>query len=257
MQKVNMNILRLMAVIFAMNIAAFGQWVDVRLPNTPRTPDGKPILSAPAPKAADGKPDLSGLWRAGDNALLQDLSAGQGGAPMQPWAAALYKERSESLGKGKPQERCIPHGVPDGMLVRNFPFKIVQTSDEVMLLYEEFNHFRQIFTDGRSFPPETTETWFGYSIAKWEGDTLVAETIGFNDGSWLDNNGHPHTNALRVTERFHRRDFGHLDIQVTFDDPKAYTKPWTVTLPFELYPDMELIESICENEKDQGHMVGK
>ena len=252
-----MRTIRIIAVALAMNSAAFAQWVDVKLPNTPRTRDGKPILSAPAPKAVDGKPDLSGLWRAADNRLLQDLAAGQGGAPMHPWAAALYKERSESLGKGKPLERCIPHGVPDGMLVRNFPYKIVQTSDVVLLLYEEFNHFRQIFTDGRGFPPETTETWFGYSIGHWEGDTLVAETIGFNDGSWLDNNGHPHTNALRVTERFHRRDLGHLDIQVTFDDSKAYTKPWSVNLPFELYPDMELIESICENEKDREHMVGK
>ena len=249
--------LRFAAMLFVVNVAAFGQWVNVKLPNTPRTPDGKPILSAPAPKAVDGKPDLSGLWRAADNRLLQDLAADQGGAPMHPWAAALFKERSESLGKGKPLERCIPHGVPDGMLVRNFPYKIVQTSDVVLLLYEEFNHFRQIFTDGRGFPPETTETWFGYSIGHWEGDTLVAETIGFNDGSWLDNNGHPHTNALRVTERFHRRDFGHLDVQVTFDDPKAYTKPWSVNLSFEMYPDMELIESICENEKDREHMVGK
>jgi hypothetical protein len=249
--------LRLAAVIFAMNYAASAQWVDLKLPNTPRTPDGKPNLSAPAPQAADGKPDLSGLWRTVDGRYLQDLSADQGGAPLQPWAAAVYNERSSSFGKGKPQERCIPHGVPDGMLVRNFPFKIIQTPSEVVIIYEEFNHFRQIFTDGRGFPPETTETWFGYSIGKWEGDTLVAETIGFNDGSWLDNSGHPHTNALRVTERFRRRDFGHLDIQVTFDDPKAYTKPWTVTLPFELYSDMELIESICENEKDRGHMVGK
>lgn len=249
--------LRFAALILSINCAAFAQWVDVKLPNTPRTPDGKPNLTAPAPRAADGKPDLSGLWRAADGTLLQDLGAKIGGAPLQPWAAALHNERASSLGRGKPLERCIPHGVPDGYLVRNFPFKLVQTPDVVVILYEEFNHFRQIFTDGRGFPPETTETWFGYSIGKWEGDTLVAETIGFNDGSWLDNSGHPHTNALRVTERFRRRDFGHLDIQVTFDDPKAYTKPWTVTLPFELYADQELIESICENEKDREHMVGK
>jgi hypothetical protein len=248
---------RFATMILVMNCAAWAQWVNLKMPNTPRTPDGKPNLSAPAPKAADGKPDLSGLWRTADGRFLQDLAKDQGGAPLQPWAAALYKERSTALGKGKPQERCIPHGVPDGMLVRNFPFKIVQTPDVVVIIYEEFNHFRQIFTDGRGFPPETTETWFGYSIGKWEGDTLVAETIGFNDGSWLDNSGHPHTDALRVTERFRRRDFGHMDLQITFDDPKAYTKPWSVTLPFELYPDMELIESICENEKDRGHMVGK
>jgi hypothetical protein len=143
------------------------------------------------------------------------------------------------------------------MLVRNSPFKIVQTADVVVILYEEFNHYRQIFTDGRSFPPETNESWFGYSIGRWEGDTLVAETVGFNDKSWLDDPGHPHSEALRVTERFHRRDFGQMEIQITFDDPKAYTKPWSVTVPFTLYPDTELIESICENEKDHAHMVGK
>ena len=242
--------------VFVVNTAS-AQWVNLKLPNTPRTPDGRPNLTAPAPKAADGKPDLSGIWRSANGRNLQDLGAEIGGAPLQPWAAALRNERSTTMGKGKPLERCIPHGVPDGMLVRNFPFKIVQTPDLVAIVYEEFNHFRQIFTDGRGFPPETTETWFGYSIGKWEGDTLVAETIGFNDGSWLDNSGLPHTNALRVTERFRRRDFGHMDIQITFDDPKAYTKPWTVTLPFDLYPDTELIESICENEKDRAHMVGK
>src|SRR5262249_23672357 len=252
-----MRTLRLITIFFAMTSAVSAQWVTVTLPNTPRTPDGKPILSAPAPKDADGKPDLSGVWRTVDGKYLQNLAAEMGGAPLQAWAAALHNERSSSLGKGKPLERCIPHGVPDGMLVRNFPYKIIQTPDVVVLLYEEFNHFRQIFTDGRRFPPETTETWFGYSIGRWEGDTLVAETIGFNDGSCLDNNGPPPTNALRVTERFHRRDFGHLDIQVTFDDPKAYTKPWTVNLPFELYADAELIESICENEKDREHMIGK
>jgi hypothetical protein len=246
-----MGILGLTAIIFL-------QWVDLKLPNTPRLPDGKPNLSAPVPKTFDGKPDLSGLWRSADGRNLQDLGAGlPGGAPLQPWAAALRNERSSAMGKGKPLERCIPHGVPDGMLVRNFPFKIVQTPDLVVIAYEEFNHFRQVFTDGRTLPVDPMETWFGYTAGKWEGDTLVAETIGFNDGSWLDNAGLPHTNALRVTERFHRRDFGHMDLQITFDDSKAYTKPWTVTLPFELYPDMELIESICENEKDREHMVGK
>jgi len=124
-------------------------------------------------------------------------------------------------------------------------------------LYEEFNHYRQIFTDRRGFPPETNESWFGYSIGRWDGDTLVTETVGFNDKGWLDDPGHPRSDALRVTERFHRPAFGQMDIQITFDDPKAYTKPWTVTIRFDLYPDSELIESICENEKDRAHIVGK
>jgi hypothetical protein len=233
------------------------QWVSLTLPNTPRLPDGKPNLSAPAPKASNGKPDLSGIWRVGTGRYLQNIAADVGEAPFQPWAAALYKERSEALGKGRPSEECIPHGIPDGMLVRNSPFKIVQTPGELIILYEEFNHFRQIFADGRGLPPETSPSWFGYSTGRWEGDTFVAETVGFNDKSWFDDPGHPHSEDLRVTERFQRRDFGHLTVQVTFDDPKAYTKPWSATVPFDLLPDTELIESICENEKDHAHIVGK
>jgi hypothetical protein len=252
-----MRTVAVIVTILIVSCAASAQWLNVTLPNTPRTPDGKPNLTAPAPKTQDGKPDLSGIWRVTTGRYLQNIAADLGQPPFQPWAAALYKERTDVLGKGRPSERCIPHGIPDGMVVRNFPFKIVHTSGVVVILYEEFNHFRQIFTDGRGFPPETSESWFGYSLGKWEGNTFVAETVGFNDKSWLDDPGLPHSEALRVTERFQRRDFGHMDIQITFDDPKAYTKPWSVTIPFDLYPDTELIESICENEKDRPHMVGK
>ncbi|HEY2385080.1 MAG TPA: hypothetical protein VGK48_28220 [Terriglobia bacterium] len=233
------------------------QWIALALPNTPRTPDGKPDLSAPAPKTAEGKPNLSGIWRVGTNKYLFDITTGIGEAPFQPSAAELYRQRAESLGKDRPSERCIPHGIPDGMLVPNSPFKIVQTPGEMVILYEEFNHFRQIFTDGRRFPADASPSWFGYSIGRWDGDIFVAETIGFNDKSWFDDPGHPHTEALRVTERFRRPDFGHLDVEITFDDPKAYTKPWSVSIPFNLLPDTELIESICENEKDRAHIVGK
>jgi hypothetical protein len=234
-----------------------GQWVSVALPNTPRTADGKPNMSAPAPKSSDGKPDFSAIWRVATNRYLFNIAVDIGEAPFQPWAAALYKQRADSLGKDRPSERCIPHGIPDGMLVRNSPFKIVQMPGETVILYEEFNHYRQIFTDGRGFPPETSPSWFGYSIGRWEGDTFVAETTGFNDQSWFDDPGHPHSDALRVTERFRRPDFGHMTVDVTFDDPKAYTKPWSVTIPFNLLPDAELIESICENEKDHAHIIGK
>jgi len=233
------------------------QWVNLALPNTPRLPDGKPNLSAPAPKALNGKPDLSGIWRVATGRYLQNIAADVVEAPFQPWAATLYKERADALGKGRPSEQCIPHGIPDGMLVRNSPFKMVQTPNELIVLYEEFNHFRQIFTDGRGFPPDTSPSWYGYSTGRWEGDTFVAETIGFNDKSWFDDPGHPHSDQLRVTERFQRRDFGHMTVQITFDDPKAYTKPWSATVPFDLLPDTELIESICENEKDHAHIVGK
>lgn len=235
----------------------FSQWVNVPLPNTPRTSDGKPNLSAPAPLLSNGKADLSGIWRVADGRYLQNIAVEIGEAPFHPEALAFYRERADALGKGRPSERCIPHGIPDGMLVRNSPFKIVQTPGVTVILYEEFNHYRQIFTDGRAFPPETNASWFGYSIGKWDGDAFVAETIGFNDLSWLDDPGHPHSDALRVTERFRRLDFGRMEMQITFDDPKTYTKPWSATIPFTLLADTELIESICENEKDREHMIGK
>jgi hypothetical protein len=252
-----MRSVRVIAMIAVMSCTAAAQWVNLTLPNTPRTADGKPDLTAPAPRTPDGKPDLSGIWRVANGRYLQNIAADLGEPPFQPWAAALYKERADALGKGRPSERCIPHGIPDGMLVRNFPFKVVQTPDVVVILYEEFNHYRQIFTDGRGLPPETNASWFGYSIGRWEGDTLVAETVGLNDKAWLDDPGHPRSEAMRVSERFHRPRFGQMDVQITFDDSKAYTKPWSATIRFDLYPDTELIESICENEIDRSHIVGK
>ena len=245
------------AILVVMATPASAQWISLPLPGTPRTPDGKPNLAAPAPKTPDGKPDLSGIWRAAEGRYLQNITDGLAEVPFQPWAAALYKERVDNLAKGRPTERCLPHGIPDAMMVRSGPWKIVQTPGVTLILYEEFNHYRQLFADGRGFPKDTNPTWFGYSIGKWEGDTFVVNTTGFNDQSWLDDPGHPHTDAMRVIERFRRRDFGHLEIDITIDDPKAYTKPWTVTARFDLLPDTELIENICENEKDAQHMVGK
>src|SRR5262249_29133684 len=226
------------------------QWLDIRLAGTPRTADGKPNLSAPIKKTPDGKPDLSGIWRASDGKYLTNIAADEGEAPFQPWAEALYKERVANLGKDRPSGRCLPHAVPDNMMVRSGPFKIIQTPGVIVILFEEMNHFRQIFTDGRGFPSRTDPTWFGYSIGKWEGDTFVVETIGFNDLSSLCNPGHPHSEAMRVTERFKRRDFGHMDIQITIDDSKTYTRPWSANARFDIAPDSELLESICENEKD-------
>jgi hypothetical protein len=232
------------------------QWLDIRLAGTPRTPEGKPNLSAPVSKAPDGKPDLSGIWRAADGKYLANIAADEGEAPFQPWAEALYKERVANLGKDRPSGRCLPHAVPDNMMVRSGPFKIIQTPGVIVILFEEMNHFRQIFMDGRGFPEIKEPSWLGYSIGKWEGDTLVVETIGFHDRSWLDNPGHPHSDAMRVTERFKRRDFGHMDIQITIDDPKAYTRPWSANARFDLAPDSELLESICENEKDYENTIG-
>ena len=236
---------------------ASAQWLDIRLAGTPRTPDGKPNMSAPVSKTPDGKPDLSGVWRAADGKYLANIGADEGEPPFQPWAEALYKERVANLGKDRPSGRCLPHAVPDNMMVRSGPFKIIQTPGVVVILFEEMNHFRQIFTDGRGFPEIKEPSWFGYSVGKWEGDTLVVETIGFNDRSWLDNPGHPHTDAMKVIERFKRRDFGHMDIQITIDDSKAYERPWSANARFELVPDSELLESICENEKDYENTVDR
>ena len=247
-----------MAILYALAGPAAAQWMKLPLPGTPRLPDGKPNLAAPAPKTSDGKPDLSGIWTTETNRYSQNLAEDGVEAPIQPWAAALYKERLETLGRDKPQIHCLPHGVPDSMMVPGYPFKIVQTPGETIVLGEEFNQYRQIFTDGRTFPVDPNPAWFGYSIAKWEGATFVVETTGFNDQSWLDNGGHPHTDALHLTERFRRRSFGTLELDITIDDSKAYTKPWkSVTVHFKLLPDTELIEHLCENEKDIPHLVGK
>ena len=244
---------------FVMLLSTFvpvsAQWLNYPAPGIPRTPDGKPNLTAPAPKMPDGKPDLSGIWMRRDN-YLQNLAKDGVKVPFQPWAEALYKQRLENLSKGTPGERCLPRGVPAEMMTPN-PFKLVQIPGLVLLVFEQFSYFRQILMDGRGHPADPMPTWFGYSVGKWEGDTLVADTVGFNDQTWLDYDGHPHSDALHTIERFRRLDFGHMEFQITIDDRKAYTKPWTVTVPIDLLPDTELIESICENEKDVPHMVGK
>jgi len=232
------------------------QWINTPLPNVPRNPDGKPNLTAPAPKAADGKPELTGVWRNRNGRLLNNIAADIE-VPFQPAAAALYKERQENFSKDRPSGRCLPHGVPDSMLVPDTPFKIIQTPAVTLILLENQGHYRQVFTDGRGFPKETNPTWMGYSIGKWEGDTFVVDTVGFNDLTYLDDGGHPHSDAYHSTERFRRRDYGHLDYEITIDDPKTYTRPWKVTIAFEFFADNELMEAVCENEKDSEHLVGK
>ena len=216
----------------------------------PRTPDGKANLSAPAPRTADGKPDITGLWRPGNGYvtnIAKDLKPED--VPFQPWAKELYEHRRATDSKDDPTAQCIVGGVPRNDLVP-YPFKILQVPGMVVILYEAVQSFRQIFTDGRPLPKDPNGAWLGYSIGKWEGDAFVVETAGFNDNVWIDNNGKPATEALRVTERFHRKDFGHMDVLITIDDPKAYTKPWSVTVPLILQPDNELIEYICnENNK--------
>jgi hypothetical protein len=237
--------------------ALFAQWVNVPLPNTPRTPNGKPNLTAPTPKTADGKPDLSGLWRNPDGKYLDNIAADGIEVPFQPSAAALYKNRQETFSKDRPSGRCLPHGVPDAMLVPATPFKIIQTPGVTLILFENQGHYRQIFTDGRGLPKETQPTWLGYSAGKWDGETFVVDTIGFNDQTWLDDGGHPHSDAFHAIERFRRPAYGRLDLELTIDDAKTYTKPWKTTIHFELFPDNELMESVCENELDAKRLVGK
>lgn len=236
--------------------AASAQWIDVKVPGTPRTADGKPDLHAPTPRTADGKPDLTGIWTTIDNHWLVNLAADGVEVPFRPAALALYQERQANNWRGRPSERCLPHGVTDFDTLP-FPTKFIQTPAVTVILFEAYNTFRQIQTDGRALPVDPQPSWLGYSVGHWEGDTLVADTIGLNDKTWLDDSGHPHTEALHVVERFHRRDFGHMETQITVDDPEAYTRPWTVTIQKSLMPDTELIEFICENEKDYVHLVGK
>jgi hypothetical protein len=245
----------LLASVSSMPLHA--QWLDRPTAGIPRTKDGKPDLSASAPKLKDGTADLSGIWLVPGLKYLINIAADLKEVPFQPWAAEEYKKRMETLGKDDPNNFCLPSGIPEKDAVTS-PWKIVQTPGLILILYESRTIFRQIFTDGRKLPQDPNPSWQGYSVGHWDGDTLVVETAGSNGKAWLDTNGHPVTDALHVTERFHRKDFGHMDLQITIDDPKAYTKPWTVTENPTLQPDTELLEYICEeNNRDVGHFVGK
>jgi hypothetical protein len=250
-----------LATLLAIAAAGHGQWINYPNPGTPRTASGKPDLSAPVRKAPDGNPDLSGVWSTEPDYfkdLAKDLKPED--VTMLPAAKALQNERENNDHKGDPMANCMPPGVPridtsnSGDALH--PFKIVQTPELVVLLYETSSSstFRQVFLDGRPLPKDPQPAWLGYSIGHWEGNTLVVETAGFNGREWLDTfKGHPQTDAGRVTERFTRRDFGHMELAITIDDPKAYAKPWTAKLPMTLLPDTDLIETICENEKDREH----
>ena len=233
------------------------QWLHVPDPKIPRTQDGKPDLAAPAPRKADGKPDLSGIWLSQGAKYLNNLAADLKPEDLQmhPWAEALVNERKNGArGREESDASCLPQGVPK-INVAPLPFKIIQDPGLVAILYEAFGQFRQVFMDGRVLPPDPNPTWLGYSVGKWDGDTLVVDTTGFNGKAWLDQAGHPATEALHVTERLRRRDFGHLEIQVTIDDPKAYKKSWTATQAMTLLPDTDLLEFVCnENERDLRHL---
>ena len=254
------NVVAGLFLVLAVAVTAYAQWVRVPLPGTPRTKDGKPNLSAPAPRAYDGHTDLSGVWlssRTYSNPAGRGLERFMPAGSKVPMLPAAEKFYAEVTGNGQydaadPSERCLPDGIPNHMLP--IPIKIVQTPGLVLTLFEEFYVFRQIFTDGRKLPEDQQPSWFGYSVAHWEKDTLVVESSVFNDKTYLDGEGLPHSEDLRILERYRRPDFGHMLVEFTFTDPKYYARPWTATIPFDLMPDSELIEHFCENEKDLGNI---
>jgi len=255
-----------MATILSVSTAK-AQWPDFPTPNVPRTADGEVDLDGSAPRTADGRPDLSGLWR-GANPFGQDeepsdgpplagfLDVGaniEGGLPFQPWAKTLYDERQAAGSGDNPEAHCLPMGNMQ-FHTQGAPRKFVQNPDLLIILYEASMGTRQIFTDGRPSPDNDPQPWFyGYSIGHWEDDTLVVTTTSFREGEWLDIIGSPLTDAATVTERFRRPSYGRMEIDITVDDPKAYTEPWTVRMNQRIMVDQELIEFVClENQRFDG-----
>jgi hypothetical protein len=261
------------AVLSTLSATPQAQWLHYPTPGVPMTAAGSPDLMAPAPRTADGKPDLSGTWDIEHNRPCPpggclDFFIGEefvnigwslkNGLPYQPWARDLVRDRSEQNGKDDPVSHCLPPGV---VKTHTTPLlrKIIQVPGLVVVLSEMDAHYRQIFTDGRPLPSDIDlPSANGFSTGKWEGDTLVVQTTGFRDGLWLDRSGSPMTDAARMTERFRRVNYGKMEIEVTVDDPKAYTAPWTVKMNSFIVLDTELIDYICmENEKDVPRLIGK
>jgi len=233
---------------------ASAQWINYPT-RVPRTADGKPNLSAPAPKMPDGKPDFSGVWEHLNSRTTAHYLDGID-IPWRPWAKALFDQNTADNQLNNPEGHCLPRGTPKADAFDLH--KIIQTPELLVILYEYQTTFRQIFLDGRALPKDPNPTWGGYSTGHWEGDTLVVESNGFNGKAWLSGRGYPTSDGMRLTERMRRRDFGHMDIQITFDDPKAYTKPWKAELHPQLIPDTELMEFVCnENERDVRHLTAK
>jgi hypothetical protein len=247
------------AIVLALLPVSLGaQWLNLRTPGIPRTADGQPNLTAPAPRTPDGKPDLSGLWRPEDTLYGLDLiQEVKDEAVFRPEAEAVFLKHVGDLREDDPQSHCLPGGPSQMFGAGGWMYRIVQSPTVVALLYENGHGYRQIFTDGRELPKDPNPTWLGYSIGHWESDTLVVETAGFNDRTWLDRVGHPHSQDLRVTERFRRVDFGHMQFQITFTDPKTLTGPLTRSLTVNFAPDTDSLEHVCnENERDTAHFVG-
>jgi hypothetical protein len=249
------------------------QWLHTPIAGAPRTRDGKINMTGPVPRL-NGKPDLSGIWQVqGDprapgglfglgesmnSRYFRDILADfpPDARPLTPSGADLLRQHTQ-VGAFNPQLNCLPDGVPHGDLLPE-PFKIIHARGVIVMLYEVETTFRQIFMDGRKLPVDPSPSWQGYSVGRWEGDTLVIDTIGFNDQSWLDARGTGHSTEMRVEERFRRRDYGHLDLTITIADPKTFTRPITIKVVEELLPDTDLLEHYCsENELDDKRMPGR
>src|SRR5688572_5360197 len=272
-----MRILVALAIACAMSASLAAQWPRYVRAAVPRTASGEPDLNGPAPRLPNGKPDFSGVWesRVGPSGrlggpFLPSLAADappvatfvdvgrnmKEGLPMTPWAAELKKQRMAKFSRDNPDAHCLPLGFMQ-LHTHSQPRKVVQTKDDMVIMYEANYGLRQIFTDGRPLPTDDPQPWWeGYSVGKWDGDTLVVETTGFRGDGWLDVGGSPFTTDLKLTERFRRVNYGRLEIDITITDPKAYTSPWTVRVNQRLAPDDQLIEFICnENEQSSKHFV--
>ena len=261
----------LAAVLAVLAPTTSAQWARYPTRNVPKDAKGQPDMNAPAPRTADGKPDLSGLWRGGAGGAGRGRGAaadapppsgppvagfanvGQNikeGLPFTPYGAELLKTRVAGNSKDNPEAHCLPMGIIQ-LHTQGAPRKFIQTPLELVILYEASSERREIFTDGRPLPSDDPQPWFnGYSVGRWDGDTLVVETVQFRDGGWLDINGSPLTDAGKVTERFRRPTFGRMEIDVTIEDKKAYTKPFSVRVNQSLMLDEELLEFVClENQR--------
>jgi len=254
-------------------VSVGAQWVNHPMADAPRTRDGKVNMTGSVPRL-NGKPDLSGIWQVqGDprppgglfgigeslnskyfRNVLSDFKPEE--QPLTPYGIERLRQHT-APGAFNPTLNCLPDSLPKGDLLPE-PFKIIHSNGVIVILYEVETTFRQIFMDGRKHPADMSPTWQGYSVGRWEGDTLVIDTLGFNDKSWLDARGTPHSEEMRIEERFRRRDFGHMDLTITITDPKTFTKPITFSVVEELLPDTDLLEHYCsENEKDDAHMPGR
>jgi hypothetical protein len=247
-----------LTIVMSGPIAA--QWLEHPTAGIPRTADGKPDLKAPPPRLPDGKPDLSGLWSKESPKYSRNIAADLKSDEIQPWAREVLERRREDLGKDGMQARCLPLGpayATSGDSTGSEMMRVVQSTQIIVMLNPDLT-YRQIWMDGRALEATPNPTWMGYSVGRWEGDTLVVDSNGFNAGTWLDRDGHPHTEQLRLTERYRRPNFGTLEIEATFSDPGAYTRPWTVKVSAQYAPDTEMLEWVCNEgaSRSMVHWVG-